>query len=378
MKTLLLTGSTGAVGQVVVPVLKKRGYKIVYLARGKGGLNVRERVRALLGNCLTPEDICVEGDIIGTIPMDRLVWRGKIDAVLHCAGSISFEGSKADETWKVNAEGTENLLRLAAELEIPNFHFVSSVYVAGGAERLTETDIIGGKNNNPYEESKLAAEHMVRDWKCGRSCIHRMSIMVGNSLDFTTPSYNGYYGFFQGFARLRQDLKERFAKKGSEMQNEGIYFDDERLTLPLRIKCSPSSTLNLIPCDWFAETLVSLLALGNATDGKAYHLVHPNPPRVQWIILTTLREMGIDGVTCGETIDKNADPPPSSLLGVLQRRLNRGLEQFQPYIEHEAVFDCSQLVRDLGERYTSPPLISEKLIAGLIEYAMKANFGREI
>ena len=378
-KTILLTGITGAVGQSITPVLKQHGYRLVYLARPKGIFTGKDRAKQLLGDVLTSDDVCCEGDLAENLHLDPLPWRGKIDAVLHCAGSISFESSAADETWRVNVDGTENMLRLANELAIPHFHFISTAYVAGSAEVFTEADVyVGQQNSNQYEESKRAAEELVRSFR-GSSTIYRMSIMIGHSTTFVTPSFNGYYGFFQSLWRLRQSLKRRWKTESEALRAERVIFSEkDRLFIPLTIHCSPTSTLNLIPCDWFSETLSEVLKLScghRAT--QIYHLTHPNPPRVQWVIEETLSRMGIDGITCIATPRGGASGgSPLSVVERFQKVLDRGLERFHPYITHEPRFTCDALKRDLGTRYHAPREIDSLFLANLIEFAMRMNFGK--
>ena len=103
---------------------------------------------------------------------------------------------------------------------------------------------------------------------------------------------------------------------------------------------------------------------------QTYHLVHPKPPRVQWIIEASLQYLKIGGLSYG------VQPRflPNTLLGRLQRGMNRKLDRYYPYINHEALFLSSNLERTLGRKYVAPPPIDAELLGKMLEYAKSINF----
>lgn len=373
MATILLTGVTGLVGSCLAPILQGAGHRILYLIRGGSKENALARLHSSISK-IGPNDIVLAGDVrspnAGLSHQDLMYWDGKIDKIIHSAGSIKFDESAARDTWETNVDGTQTILQLATKLRVPEFHFVSTSYIAGDAKSFQENDIdIQQKLRNAYERSKREAERRVRSWPDIRFSIYRPSIIIGNSKTGYAKTLNGYYGFFIAFWQLRKSLAERWVTRRDECLREGIRMDDDEiLHLPLDMQCSLTSTLNLVPTDWLEEVFPPLIEL-SATN-QTYHLVHPNPPRVQWIIQTSLQYLKIGGLSY-------ALKPrflPHTLLERLQRGMNRKLDRYHPYINHEARFLSSNLERVLGSKYKAPPPIDAQLLQRMLEYAKSINF----
>ncbi|MEX1112519.1 MAG: SDR family NAD(P)-dependent oxidoreductase [Candidatus Andersenbacteria bacterium] len=375
MATILLTGATGTVGQALVPSLKKRGHRLICLIRGT---NPEQRIRAELGEHITDDDYCWSGDVTEQLCGVDLAcirsWRGKVDHLVHLAGSIKFDERLADDTQRMNVEGLRHVLALADELGSPQFHHMSTAYVAGNRHIFTEDDVDCGQCNfNAYERSKLEAEKIVKAWS-GRKRIYRMSIMVGDSKTGKVSAFNGYYGFFTSFWRLLCDLRVKWQQDAERLQEQGITFTSEgQLFLPLVVRCSVESRLNLIPADWLADSMADLISL--EPSHLVYHLVHPSPPRVQWVIEQSLKHMGITGLTYGKS---GSDPVDRGLLRHLQRGLDKGLEQFLPYVTHGTSFSIDHVLGALGDRYVPPMPVDDSFLATMLDYAMSVNFGRSV
>lgn len=380
MNTILLTGVTGQVGSALAPLLQEKGYRVLYLIRPGGGKDAAARLREVLPYVRREADIAIAGDV--TLPYagfnetERRKWRGCIDKIVHSAASIRLDESVAEETRRVNVGGTRNMLVLVSDLAVPEFHYLSTAYVAGNAESFSEFDFdeVGQTARNTYETTKRAAERLVRDWSSGGKSIYRLPIVIGDSRTGYTQSFTGYFGFFIGFWRLLQILRRKWEAEPRTLLAHGIRFDEDGfLVLPLSIGCSPISTLNLVTSDWLARTLADLVDL--PARNQVFHLTNPKPPRVQWVIETTLEHLGIREVLYREKAYLSVR---SSVIRKLQRRLDAGLKPFLPYVTHEAEFGCENLVRVLGERYVSPPAIDGALLAKMLDYAVSVSFGQRI
>lgn len=384
---LLVTGSTGAVGQCLVPVLEANGFELVHIVRAKGVSTPGERLAELLGDVYFRDGNCCAGDITkplcGVSEIDIARWKGKVDGMLHMAGSISFEDTVPGLAESHNTLGTENAISLAKKLKIPEFHYMSTAYVAGKKLSFRETDTSDNEGlsffNNIYEYSKAQAEKRVREqWNSGLWSIYRMAIMIGDSETAVIPLFTGYYGFFTPFWGLYQSLLQKWERSEENCRERGILVTDDsqsvrkNVVLPITIKCSSVSTLNLVPSDWLASTMVKLLR--EQPSGKIYHLVHPTPPKVEYVIRTSLRHIGFSGFFCSEEGSLCVGQPK---LEPLQRLVSRGIEPFLPYVTHGPVFDCSNVTSTLGDKYVFPPRIDGELLGRMLTFAMKSNFGRK-
>jgi len=379
MATILITGATGTVGSSLASSLESKGHRLIYLVRSKKSQSVEERLSKALGLRAIGNRIIWEGDIVlsfcGIKESEIQIWKGKIDKVVHCASSISFDEIKRRETFSINLGGTNNVLELADMLGITEFHHISTAYVAGDADYFTETDFdIGQTCRNPYERSKLEAEVLVKKGFPKKFSIYRLGIVVGDSSSGYIPQFTGYYRPFAFFWHLRQGLKKKTFNNLRRYAREGVVFEESNgiLTLPISIVSSPISTLNLVPRDWVVKILSDLVEM--PANGKAFHVVHPNPKKVRWITDVTFDCLGIDGYTYERQDNNHINSP---LLSKIQRIFDQDVRAYLPYIIHEARFDTTNIKNTLGNRYSLPPDIDESFLKKLIEYAKSVDFGKK-
>jgi nucleoside-diphosphate-sugar epimerase len=145
---ILLTGSSGFLGQAVCKALNRQGVEVVCASRRKID---RSNVRHVL----------ISGIDAATDWTDALV---KVGVVVHSAARVHvMNDSAADplaEFRRVNVDGTLNLARQAAAAGVRRFVFISSIKVNGEHTELTkpftENDIPSPQD--PYGVSKSEAE----------------------------------------------------------------------------------------------------------------------------------------------------------------------------------------------------------------------------
>jgi HAD superfamily hydrolase (TIGR01490 family) len=142
-RKVLLTGVTGFVGEALLHLLLARvpDLSLAVLVRPKGSTSGAARVRSLLGTPIFAGVVeaaggaealmearieVVEGDLSDVPPLPT-----DLDAVVHCAGDVSFD-PPVDEAFRTNVVGTQALLSRIAALG-PEVHYVhvSTAYVAG-------------------------------------------------------------------------------------------------------------------------------------------------------------------------------------------------------------------------------------------------------
>jgi dihydroflavonol-4-reductase len=152
----LVTGSTGGLGANIVAALNAHGVEVVGLRRSTSP------AVALEGLALTP----VTGDILDPDSL-RPAMKG-VDWVFHAAAIADDWHYPAETIYRVNVEGTRNVVRAAREAGVTRFVYTSSVAALGtpGPDQplLDETSTYNlDPRDWPYGHSKALAEGVVRE-----------------------------------------------------------------------------------------------------------------------------------------------------------------------------------------------------------------------
>jgi nucleoside-diphosphate-sugar epimerase len=127
---ILVTGSEGMVGKILVNELKKKNEVIEF--DYKKGNNILDKKH--LKNYLR-----------------------KIDVVIHLAGIIDNNNK---ELWKINVDGTKNLIEESINTRVKKFLFLSSTGVYGITKGLIDENS-ETKPETTYDKSKLEAENIL-------------------------------------------------------------------------------------------------------------------------------------------------------------------------------------------------------------------------
>ncbi len=150
---VLVTGATGFVGAYVVRDLLLTGYRVRAIRRKK-------LLPFFVDNDILRRAEWIEGDIMDIPGMEEAMQGA--DAVIHAAAMISFKPSEAEEMFRINVEGTANMVNLAIENGMKKFIHVSSVSAIGREKNDTmvnESGTWSGKfRQTRYGVSKQQAE----------------------------------------------------------------------------------------------------------------------------------------------------------------------------------------------------------------------------
>jgi dihydroflavonol-4-reductase len=146
---ILVTGATGHIGNVLVRKLLEQGEKVrALILRGEDTTPIQD---------LTVEK--VEGDVLDPESLESAM-RG-VDTVYHLAGIISIMPGRNPFVWRVNVEGTRNVLATAQRAHVKRLVYTSSIHAIKRAPNgVTMDESLGFDQNNPYGEydrSKAAA-----------------------------------------------------------------------------------------------------------------------------------------------------------------------------------------------------------------------------
>ncbi|MFT4941862.1 MAG: UDP-glucose 4-epimerase [Paraglaciecola sp.] len=163
MQTILVTGGAGYIGSHTVLQLLETDHQAIVLDNlcnaSSESLN---RVEALTGKKIT----FVEGDIRDNTVLELLFSKHKIDSVIHFAG-LKAVGESVEQPLKYyenNVYGTLTLCKVMQAHGVKNLVFSSSATVYGDPVELPlREDMPTGQPTNPYGQSKLMVELVLRD-----------------------------------------------------------------------------------------------------------------------------------------------------------------------------------------------------------------------
>lgn len=262
----------------------------------------------------------ITGDI--TLPSfgmeDELIssLTGKIDCFYHSAALVKFDESLREELFAINYEGTKYALELAKKLRVRKFFYVSTAYTVG--KRHTGVEVLYPEDDsyhNPYEESKVKAEHLVFSYGDEMDVsIFRPSIIVGDSKTGEADSEFTLYGFMRAL-----DIFRRRIVRKNESGNNRVY----------RVVANPIGTSNFVPVDYVAEILA--LAITKAEPYGIYNITNPNPPTNAEVLDMFQDALGFHRLT---TVDDHHNYE----LSPEEEKLNEMIDTFKVYLASDITF----------------------------------------
>lgn len=151
---LFITGGTGYIGNLLALKLASSGHVVHALVRNPAGAR----------NLVHPNIHLFKGDINDTGSI-MTAMKG-CDQVFHLAAFARLWAKPSDIFFKINVEGTRNVLAAAAELNISRFVYTSSTAVFGTSinHPLSENDPRTIGFSSDYDLSKCIAEKLVMEY----------------------------------------------------------------------------------------------------------------------------------------------------------------------------------------------------------------------
>jgi len=368
MGHVLLTGATGLLGRYLMRDLLSRGVPLAVLVRPSRRNDPHVRIEAAmrsweerLGRSLPrPKVLC--GDIISpdlglSGPEQR--WAAEnCDSILHNAASLSFVSTgRQSEPWRSNVGGTENVLEFCEQAGIEHFHHVSTAYVAGKRTgRVYENELnVGQSFANPYEESKVEAETMVRTAKFLKSVtVFRPAIIVGDSKSGLTFTYHNFYAMLQ----LSSTLSQSMAITDFTGKFRGDTF---------RINVDGNERKNLVPVDWVSEAMSRILTTPSL-HGQTYHLT-PRVPITVRLMRDILEEVvGMYGVKFVGSHSSMGGEGEEEVVQLFYKHM----EVYHSYWKDDPEFDSSNTINALPD--LPCPLIDRKMLTHMSRIAIQQGF----
>lgn len=156
---ILITGGTGFLGAYIIKNLVEKGHAVRAIRRSAS-------LPFFIDKAILEKVEWVDGDVLDVVSLSDAM--AGVDAVIHSAAIVSFTKEKRNEMYKVNVDGTENVVNMALESGVRRLLHVSSVAALG---RTTKAAMVteekkweDNKNNTHYAITKHHAEMHV--WRC--------------------------------------------------------------------------------------------------------------------------------------------------------------------------------------------------------------------
>ncbi|MCP4252456.1 MAG: SDR family oxidoreductase [Candidatus Scalindua sp.] len=397
-KVILVTGSTGFLGSVITQRLLVAGYKLKLLTRKRENETSqisfgRESLikELILGNQLngySQEERrvvdeqsnsdkslhelffnnveIIDGDItFSSLGLEKQEYRklcNEVDEVFHCAALTDFEMQGDDEHVAVNIKGTENVLQFANSGKQKRFHYVSTAYVAGKQSGVIyENEMLNEPLfNNEYERSKFVAEQLVIEYAKSNDIpytIYRPGIIVGDSKTGATCKFDNLYLF----VKVLFNIKNSFDKLRSGDLND----------ITIRVPGDPDALINLVPIDYVADAIAAILETRESI-GKIYHITNPNPPQLCELRDLVMALLEIKGMHI--KIDRE---PEKNSLSTVEKLFLRQTRSYYSYLFSKLRFNDSNTQKVLEGTGIICPVMTNELVAVLIDFAVSYNWGEE-
>ncbi len=164
MKSVLITGANGLVGSQVARRFAEANFEVFAVCRSTSDFS-------LLSDILSKITI-IEGNILDIVSLEKAL-ENNIDFVVHTAAVVSYSPNDRDNMYKVNVEGTANVVNICLEKKIKKLCYVSSIAALGKPNAATEKNLAGiideeqkwedSPLNTHYAKSKYLGE--VEVWR---------------------------------------------------------------------------------------------------------------------------------------------------------------------------------------------------------------------
>ncbi|MGE3609116.1 MAG: UDP-glucose 4-epimerase GalE [Bacteriovoracaceae bacterium] len=152
---ILITGGAGYIGSHFVKALIGRGHDITVY----DNLSTGHKEAVLTGEL-------VIGDLADKSKLEELFRAKNFDAIVHFAGSIVVPESVSEPLnyYQNNTVNSHFLISLCQKYKVNKFIFSSTAAVYGSAEGGICSEETPTAPINPYGQSKLMTEHMLKDF----------------------------------------------------------------------------------------------------------------------------------------------------------------------------------------------------------------------
>ncbi|RKH37267.1 NAD-dependent epimerase/dehydratase family protein [Corallococcus sicarius] len=354
--TYFITGYPGFIGKRLVEHIAREDpkghiYALVQPKAFKEAQALAAKVQGAKVELLTGDAVDMHLGLSGE-EYQRLCER--VTDIFHLA-AVSQLGVPKETAWRVNVDGTRNLLELARDCEhLSRFSHFSTCYVSGDRVGVIAEDELerGQGFRNAYEETKFQAERLVQRAAATLPVtIFRPSSVVGDSRTGEIDRFEGPYYL-------------------------GILLVTSPLVVPLPLPGNGVAPLNVVPVDFVVEA-VWRLSRDDRAKGRTFHLVDPNPMSARRVY-ELIAEKSNKRLPRFNLSARAADV---MLRLPLLEKLARPQRAAISYVNHLAIYNCHNTLELLdGTGVRCPPLSSylDQLVTYVREQYKLRREGAEV
>lgn len=212
-KNILVTGGAGYIGSKISYDLTDLGYNVFIIDNLSTGHKFLINKKATF----------YHGDILDFQLVNKILYKNKIDNIIHLAASLSVEESQSNplKYYQNNVEGTRTLLQAAVKNKLKNIIFSSTCAVYGDVKsnKVKETDFCEPKSY--YGKTKLLAELLIKNYslkyKFSYACLRYFNV-VGSDEKLRT-------GLINKNGQLFKNLSINIMKKNPQLEVYGNKYD---------------------------------------------------------------------------------------------------------------------------------------------------------
>lgn len=345
--TYFVTGYPGFIGKRLVEHIAKvdpsaRIYLLVQPKFVKDARRYVDRIKhaeriELLSGDIVDMHLGLSGEEYGQLCEE-------VTDIFHLA-AIYYLGVPRDAAWRVNVDGTRNVVELGRDCKrLRRLNHFSTCYVSGdrvGVIAEDELDL-GQSFRNAYEETKFHAEKLVH--KAAETLpvtVYRPSSVVGDSKTGEIDRFDGPYYL-------------------------GILLVTSPLSVPLPLPGNGVAPLNVVPVDFVVDAVWALSRDERAV-GKTVHLVDPNP-------MSARRVYELIAEKANKKLPRfnlSARAADLALRLPFLEKMARPQRAAISYVNHLAIYNCHNALTLLdGTGIHCPPLSTylDKLVAYVRDY----------